>query len=180
MKGNSDVASNRVVKVKDIYGFKTNQNVRYSRTHLNEAYFQFPLKKFISFSTFRKYLPNIYKHPYRWTDMCDYCGYALKKNLKQIANKYEYATPMSINIMDEITVLKNLIIFLKTKQEIDAIKNAKDYIEILFHKNNAKRQRAEFNKNRKDKDLLNRSNLIIFDYKEKVRINTSLRQTNGE
>jgi hypothetical protein len=102
--------------------------------------------------------------------MCDYCehGYALKKNLKQIANKYEYATPMSININDEITVLKNLIIFLKTKQEIDAIKNAKDYIEILFHKNNAKRQRAEFNKNRNDKDLLKRSNLIIFDYKEKV------------
>ena len=66
MKGNSDVASNRVVKVKDIYGFKTKQNVRYSRTHLNEAYFQFPLKKFISISTFRKYLPNIYKHPYRY------------------------------------------------------------------------------------------------------------------
>ena len=69
MNENSDIAANRFLK-------KENSNVKYYHSTLVEAYNKFHLKDKISFSSFVKYMPKIFKPPHRFTDMCEYCDYS--------------------------------------------------------------------------------------------------------
>jgi len=66
LKNLSSIASNRYLK-------KSNSNAYYSSVSFLEAYNRFPLRNIISFSTFYANISPIYKKPYRFTDLCEYC-----------------------------------------------------------------------------------------------------------
>ena len=63
---NSSIAANRYLKLQ-------NENARYRHTTIIQAYNTFAEKDKLSFSSFYKYLENIFKKPHRISDLCDYC-----------------------------------------------------------------------------------------------------------
>ena len=61
-------------------------NAFYCSTSLVEAYSNFETD--ISFSTFFKYVPDHFKKPHRFSDLCDYCEVykSLKKEMSRFLN----------------------------------------------------------------------------------------------
>ena len=66
MKNLSSIAANR-------YLIKLKKNVRYRDGTYRDAFNSYPLKKKISFSTFKNKLCKRYKKPHRISDLCDFC-----------------------------------------------------------------------------------------------------------
>ena len=182
MKGSSEIESNRTVKTINSIRDSDYTNVRYSKSSFNESYLNFPQRDELSISTFLKYIPKIYKKPYRWTDLCDYCEYglSLKKRIKDLAWTYGYAIETFENFDDEINIFQNLRIFFKSKNDDSAVELVKEYIQILFHKNVAKLQRNAYNNDRKNLKLFDNSILIVGDYKQRIKMGTSKRPVNDQ
>ena len=63
----SATSSDRTVKIKDQDGNKTDEIVNYCNTSFHEAYVNYDYRHQMCESTFRKYIPKIYKKPFKWT-----------------------------------------------------------------------------------------------------------------
>ena len=173
LKSNSNIASNRLVQLKDknIVDFIP---VRYLQDTKNEVYNKFPYKDGVSKTTFMKYLnkDNQYKNAFRKTDLCDYCEWfdkkklQIKAQLKKIEN-FEYS-----DIFDPKELLKSFVL---KKQEMLCVENpeteAINEIEhliinlerceiIMGHREIARIQRDSYNFQRRNKELL-KSNILI-------------------
>ena len=173
LKSNSNIASNRLVQLKDknIVDFIP---VRYLQDTKNEVYNKFPYKDGVSKTTFMKYLnkDNQYKNAFRKTDLCDYCEWfdkkklQIKAQLKKIEN-FEYS-----DIFDPKELLKSFVL---KKQEMLSVENpeteAINEIEhliinlerceiIMGHREIARIQRDSYNFQRRNKELL-KSNILI-------------------
>ena len=173
LKSNSNIASNRLVQLKDknIVDFIP---VRYLQDTKNEVYNKFPYKDGVSKTTFMKYLnkDNQYKNAFRKTDLCDYCEWfdkkklQIKAQLKRIEN-FEYS-----DIFDPKELLKSFVL---KKQEMLSVENpeteAINEIEhliinlerceiIMGHREIARIQRDSYNFQRRNKELL-KSNILI-------------------
>ncbi|CAF0988080.1 unnamed protein product [Brachionus calyciflorus] len=170
MKSISSLAAKRFLK-------KCQSNAFYSSVSFLEGYSSFPLKNQISFSSFYKYLGEKYKKPHRISDLCDYCeanklykrevlGYAIK-------NGYDQAEERDFNLIAQ---------YLSTLEENDEIQEIKTLInninDLDFHKVIATRQRSAYNfmKSNLEDDYI----LIEIDWKQKILIGMSPRQTSSE
>jgi len=189
---NSNVASNRMT-YKYENGVKVEVPVRYLENNLTETYKSFPFKDQVSKSTLVKYLKkeNIYKKPFRLTDLCDYCEW-YSKSLSAIKNcikKFE-----DFQIGEEFEIEK-LIEYLERKLEFERA-NANDPDRMTFynflihklgkmetvlgHKSVKNIQRQAYNYQRKNIEYLNGKILIELDFKQKIMIGVSPRQVNKE
>ncbi|CAF0871784.1 unnamed protein product, partial [Brachionus calyciflorus] len=170
MQSLSSIAANRYLK-------KYQTNAFYSSVSFLQAYSSFEMKDQISFSSFYKYLGDKYKKPHRLSDLCDYC------ELNQIYKKevVEYACQNGINEIDNSnfeSILCNLSNLAENEELNEFRKLIKDIEYLDFHKSIAKRQREAYNlmKNTLAEDYI----LIEIDWKQKILLGLSPRQTNSE
>lgn len=114
MENLSNIASNRVIKSKEIKG--EHVNVRYCSMSISEAYHCFPNKFEISFSTFYSYVGNEFKKPHRLTDLCEYCelGKKIKQELLRHAIDYDFI----FDSIDENEYDQNILDFDLEKIEV--------------------------------------------------------------
>lgn len=95
-----------------------------------------------SLSTFKKYLTKegIYKKPYRWTDLCDYCE-SLRKLKTKLPNElaefgYEWPSDLSYaedNIREHFRNTEQAVQFLKNKKtEKNGVDTQKVRIKLGF------------------------------------------------
>jgi hypothetical protein len=178
----SSPSSNRSIKVKN----KGLVNVRYLNCSFKESYRSFEYKNIISLSSFLSFIPPEFKKPHRLTDLCNYCEYKrdIINNLKNLAdlndfNSMEFFQESNISNLD---IVKNFFNCDKRTDECktQAMKMLKQLNIIDFHRKIAETQREAYNKMRKDKSLLREAILIDFDFKQKIVIGISPRQTNDE
>ena len=173
LKSNSNIASNRLVQLKDknIVDFIP---VRYLQDTKNEVYRKFPYKDGVSKTTFMKYLikDNQYKNAFRKTDLCDYCDWfdkkklEIKAQLKRIEN-FEYSDTFDPKELLKRFVLKKQEMLSGENPQTDDINEIENLIinlercEIIMgHKEIARIQRDSYNFQRKNKELL-KSNILI-------------------
>lgn len=195
----SNIASNRLVVNKDVNDadYKECVPARYLTSNQMDLYNQFPLRDQLNRKTFVKYmkLSGEFKNPHRWTDLCDHCEKAKKIKLEIIEylKKLEYVYEGLLNIKDVCSFLEqkktNLISEISAEDTpakrdrlnvvIHLEEQVKDYKVLLFHQMVAKCQRDAYNDHR-TKEKLRGKILIDVDYKEKLVIGISQRQTNYE
>lgn len=182
----SQIASNRTVQVDN-----EEINVRYLNTSISEAYQNFERKNEISFSCFYSYVGDNFKKPHRLTDLCEYCelGKKLKKELSQNTkllglDLVNHLFQKEIENESLNFSLQNIKEFLHKKTPSDIVNQSIEKIQSLeyiqFHYTIAKRQRTSYKKMLTDTQLLQENLLIEIDYKQKILIGLSPRQTSGE
>jgi hypothetical protein len=132
-------------------------------------------------------MPKKYKKPFRLTDLCNYCEYkrGLILKLKRYSNEFNYQRNIQFketsieNIDDFLSfITNNVTISEKLKVEITEL--VYNYKILDFHRKLANTQREAYNDMKKNKDILRDSILIDFDFKQKIVIGLSPRQTNEE
>jgi len=79
-----------------------------------------------------------------------------------------------------LNILKSLKDFFQKKDERTGIDLLKQYNEVLFHKMVSKSQSNSFKNDKTCIELFKDSILIIFDFKEKIKIGAGARQTNKD
>lgn len=189
---NSNVASNRsTYKIEN--GVKVEIPVRYLENNLTETYKNFPFKDQVSKSTLVKYLKkdNVYKKPFRLTDLCDYCEWYNQSlpTIKKAFSKFD-----DFQLSDEFEIGK-LIRYLEGKIDLEKAE-ANDEEKITFyeflvhklgkmetvlgHKSIKNIQRLAYNNQRKNIKFLSDKILIELDFKQKIMIGVSPRQVNKE
>ena len=72
MEQHSELAANRMIKVKNHEGVKTDVNVRYRHLPYNEIFNTFSLREKTGFSTFHSCVGKQFKRARRLSDMCKF------------------------------------------------------------------------------------------------------------
>jgi hypothetical protein len=195
----SNIASNKLVVNKDVNDIDFNESVpvRYLISNQMDLYNQFPLRDQLNRTTFVRYLKSSgeFKSPHRWTDVCDHCEKAkkIKQEIIQNLKKIQYVYEGVLSIKDVCSFLvqeKNKLAIEIAKEDtpgkrerlnvvIHLCEQVKDYKVLEFHQTVAKCQREAYNDNRTI-DKLRGKILIEVDFKEKIAIGLSQRQTGYE
>lgn len=173
--------------------------VRYLNDSVTVLFRDFPFKDELSISTFRKYLHErkIFKRPYRFTDLCDYCEWAksIRSIIANLVQKENFDCGNTFEVKKLIIFLQRKLNNLRTEQSEFINSNAtneqilyytrviadlENYDTVMFHKNVAISQREAYNHQRKTTDYLRDKILIEADFKQKILIGLSPRQINKE
>ncbi|CAF0840954.1 unnamed protein product [Brachionus calyciflorus] len=119
LESNSEIASNRIIKIDDEI-----INVRYMRISFREAYYSFPRKNELSFSTFYSNVESKFKKPHRLTDLCEYCelGRSIIKDLIQIGKDSDL--DLKSKYFEELKKNSLSLSLLSLKEEINEISNS--------------------------------------------------------
>lgn len=189
LKYNSNIASNRVIRLKDNNNQYDYMPVRYLEDNQLEMWKKFPYNDKISKTTFLKYLNinNQYKKPCRLTDLCDYCVWAkdCDQEIRRIINSIE-----NFEFHERFDPENLIKYFLSKKKEAQSLEKINEFEKIiqklekyeivLGHQEIAKIQRDSYNLQRKSKLILEKNILIEIDYKQKISIGLSPIQKSSE
>ena len=99
---------------------------------------------------------------------CEY-GKKLKKEIIDftiLADEYEMSSNVDFDSQHILQFYENPI---RKERSQEIIENIKDFQEVEFHRSVAKRQRAAYNEQRNDVQLLKNKLLIEFDFMEKIK-----------
>ncbi|CAF0809146.1 unnamed protein product [Brachionus calyciflorus] len=168
MKSLSSIAANRFLK-------KCGSNAYYTSVSLSEAFSLFSMKHLMSFSTFYKYVPTKFKKPHRISDLCEYCE--LNKKYKRDLLNLTIENGVHLAEFDPNNINK---FFIENQQlKTPEIEKVLSCIEVFdFHREIANRQRDSYNQMREN--LEDDYILIEMDWKQKILIGMSPRQTSNE
>jgi hypothetical protein len=189
-------ASNRTVKFIRT-GVRESRPVRYLTDNQAEMFKSFRYKEELSQSTFNKYTKKegIFKKPFRFTDLCDYCEWA-KGELKRYSQSQDIEFKSQISRFFEpykmIKFYEQKKLLLTQKKSLSQeernnfnnyclyISDLKKYEIVIYHRMIATSQTDSYRTHKNSKQILKDHLLIEADYKQKIVIGMSRRQTNLE